>query len=178
MATEPETRIVIVDRKSSQGIPLRVTAELGYAGPLLVSTVNGIEDFGGGYGTFRLSPAARAAGYVATVGRVPLTAAECRAADEALAQLRATWDRSDEGLRQRREVLVNDLRARLAAERSVRGDAWLRGDERRGVESPADVEGDLAAARTALAEFDAAHPQVVEQLRADERDRAAAHAWD
>ncbi len=97
---------------------------------------------------------------------------EAQAVESALATIRAEYAATPDGLADVREGLVEDLKIARDIDREDRDAAWEREDERGAF--VADRDGKIAAARNALAEFDAAHPEIKASLDPDaERAKAA-----
>jgi len=55
--------------------------------------------------------------------------------------------------------------------------AWERGDERGGVTPDAELSAKLEEAEGALAEFDAAHPEVLEEIAAEKQRQLERGLW-
>lgn len=77
-------------------------------------------------------------------------------------------------LREQRRLLATDVAAYADAGDNHRSRAWERGDERGGV-SENEWDAKASAARQALRDFDAAHPEIIAAIDA-ERQRAADEA--
>ena len=167
-----------IAERTTGGHAIKVVAGLGIGGAQLVSTIDGRYDAGQYSLCYRLPDAIKAKGYASSVGRVALTIAETEAAKAAMAALKAEREATPEGLRSRRQYLVETLASILDGEAADRDAAWEREDEARASTTPRKVRQDVAAARQAIRDFDVAHPEVLESIRRDERAAVERHMWD
>jgi len=170
---------VIVDRKAADGREIKVVAGISNVnGRVLMSYIDGVEDSGLLGPNYRIPAAIKARGFVAAVGRVPLTAEEAEAAEAAMAALKAERAATPDGLEDRRQYLVEKLVALRESAAAEREAAWEREDEAAGVTTPAEVAGEIAAASRAVRDFDAAHPEVVAAIKAADAAEARRRMWD
>jgi hypothetical protein len=82
-----------------------------------------------------------------------------------------------ERLRRERRELVSDIQAAIEDQ----ADAFERAHAREDVLAwniKASHEPKIEAARTALAAFDAEHPEIIAQIRAEKSESATRHMWD
>lgn len=112
---------------------------------------------------------------------VALRADEAATLLEAIEAANRAYTQTDDGrqeaLRRERERLVSDYRGATedqadAYERAHAREDVLAWDVRR------SWDGRIAEARAALAAFDAAHPEIVEEIRAEKQAAAERHRWD
>jgi hypothetical protein len=150
----------------------------GYAGkPIVESYVDGKQDHcQGAPGPIPAGKedVAKAKGYTSTVGRVALTAEETEAVREALAAVAAEIEAETLAadplthLKSRRRALAEDLAGLREEDRHRREAAWEREDEAGAFRTSPKLAVQIAAAETALADFDAAHPEVLASIEAAE----------
>jgi len=153
---------------------LAAWVEIGIGGVIWHATVDGRE-CGGCYGAgTAVSPAFRAAGVVANIGRVALTADRYAALCAEAAALKVQYRQSPEGLRGQRRDLGAAIRGAVAEAQAARERAFQ--EDIGGI--PSYDTPKVRAAHAALAAFDEAHPGVVAALAAAKAADADRHAWD
>lgn len=154
---------------------LAAWVEIGMGGVVWQASIDGKGEGGGCYGANTQIPAAhRAAGIVAAIGRVALTPERYAVLQAEAARLRAEYQTSPAALRERRQGLTDAIRGALDDARAARGRAFARDlGGIPGYETPAVI-----AARTALAEFDAAHPEIVAARKAEAEAAADRNRWN
>jgi hypothetical protein len=111
-----------------------------------------------------------AKGYTSVVGRVALTAEETAAVLAALEALRSPAPEgpaATDPIAARRD-LAETLAGLREEDRARRERAWEREDEAGAFRTSPKLAAQIAAAETALADFDAAHPEVLAAIDAAE----------
>jgi len=153
---------------------LAAWVEDGLFGPEWHATLDG-HDQGSALSPNRnIPPAARAAGIVASIGRVALTKERYDALQAEVKRLAAEWAATPAGLRSQRDSLEMGVRGALEDARLAREQAF-EDDCAHGL--PGYDTSAVLAARSALAEFDAAHPEIVKELKADEAAAVERNKW-
>jgi hypothetical protein len=105
---------------------------------------------------------------------VQLRSADIKPLQEAMRQAREQQPRDP---RKEREMLANSI-AGLYAEITRRNEqAWERADERGGVTPDAELSARLEEAEKKLTEFDAAHPEVLEEIAAEKQRQLERGLW-
>jgi multidrug resistance efflux pump len=133
---------------------------------------------GTGITTFGLAKTINGQRYVAAVGKLALTEAECKVLDDAI---KAAELATEEGrirlLRQEREQLVLRVRGAQDGVMAARERAF---DEDTGALWPEVAEAEEAerTARQALKDWDTEHPEVIAAINAEARADAERRLWD
>lgn len=104
--------------------------------------------------------------------RIMITAEEAVALDAVYDQLYEAYRQTPAGLEEERRHLARNVGIAEDVDREERNDRWERGDETGAF--ALDRNGEIGKARQALADFDAAHPEVAASINvAAERRREA-----
>ena len=159
---------------ASNGSAIEITAQVGFDGPMVVAKIDGKET-GSTYSLDRLPAPVKAGAnlVVASIGKVGLTEERYQAVREMFSAARREWANTPDGLRARREALLE----KIADARHEMDSTHRRRVEQAsatGVVPPqtlsrAEIRERNAVA--ALAEFDVQHPEIVASIEA-ERDAA------
>lgn len=170
-----------VDRSTSNGQHLQVWWSDN--GNILYATLDGKGIHNSlGYGTLRTPQTIGTTTVRHYVGghhgrpAVGLTEEDVAAIDQSRDTIRAAYRQSLAGLLDQRRSLLADIRYAAEADAEDRERAWAREDERRWARQ--DQSGKIAAARQALADFDAAHPEVLSAWDAQAERRREAELTD
>lgn len=175
------TQITALEKTASDGRKVKITVEWRYNRAVITSYVNGKQqgtDSGVGEMTARqrakLPP--HITHHTAGVGLTTDEAAQVRAAVAQVTPVEAT-------LRAERQALVSEIRA-LLDEGDYRAEKYHAAGAGDGHEYQikAEYERQAQAVRARLAEFDAAHPEIVTAIKAEQeaerRESVARHMWD
>lgn len=103
-----------------------------------------------------------------------LQSADIKPLQEAMRQAREQQPRDP---RKQREMLANSIAGLYAEITHRKEQAWERGDERGGVTPDAELSAKLEEAEEKLAEFDAAHPEVLEEIAAEKQRQIERGLW-
>jgi hypothetical protein len=154
---------------------LAAWVQIGIGGVVWHASIDGKGEGGGCYGANTQIPAAhRAAGIVAAIGRVALTADRYAVLIAEASILQDQYRNRPESLREQRQNLAADIRGALDDAGHARERAFNRDiGGIPGYEIPAVV-----AARKALADFDAAHPEIAARIADDKAAAAERNTWN
>jgi hypothetical protein len=144
--------------------------ECKYGATWWCASVDGITEGGGGVlgPNLNLPPELLAAGAVAAIGRVALTAERYAQLQDMLAAAKAAHAATPEGLAARRSSLTNAVAIKLSMADDARELAFS--EDIGGI--PGYSNPGLNAARQARADFDAKHPEVAAGIAAAKSDAA------
>ena len=155
---------------------LEAWVEIGIGGVVWCATLDGADE-GKLYTptTHDIPAEARALGFTARIGRVGLTQERHEILRAEAARLAVEYSMRPAALREKREDLCNEIRWATEDAREARDKAFevdcINGLP--GYNTPA-----VQAARKALADFDAAHPEIVDAIEAEREERRKRHEWD
>ena len=166
--------IKAVERMSRQGQKLEVFAVVTPTGVWVESRINGVVDVRITRPTETLPKSIKDMGFIAAVGRIPLTESEIGAVNKALEVARTSHAMTPDGLRSKRESLVTLLVLAESDEQHTRERAWDTEDETGAFQADPAV----AKARKDLSDFDEAYPEVLQSLRDEAKAVARDHMWD
>lgn len=178
------TTYTALTKTSRDGRAIEIKAHLSADGHITAEALVAGKSAGHQYGITRLPDAARRklpAGYTHAVGQVVLTEAEAAQVQTALDRLSAEWRASEAGQRAalvaERQDLAREIR-HLLEEGDYRAERYHATGAGDGHEHAirAEYERRAEAARARLAEFDAAHPEIIAALRAEHEAAAAESA--
>lgn len=153
---------------ASNGSTIEIEAKVGMSGAILVARLDG-KEMASVYGASTLKTPVSANGQtvVASVGKIGLNAERYEIVKAMYAAVKAEHANTPEGLEATRRGLADDLNAiRAEADYAGRGRverAMATGVDKGGV----DLSAKEQAASDALAAFDAAHPEIIEAIRAE-----------
>ena len=173
------TEIKAISRISKKtGHTIEIGAEIAVGGVWYCAWDNGYKmDSRAGYKSN--DPKYRAAGFCGAVGSYAVLIGEDVAIDAAYAQLQEIYHNSPEALRSRRDSLSINLSSLLDAEHAAYT-AKIEHISEHGFtpKSNRDFSAEIAAAKQALADFDAAHPEIIAAIVAEKEESSRRNMWN
>jgi hypothetical protein len=169
------TERMIISRTGSKGQAIEIGTMIDGSAAWVYAKVDGKTDATVlGPGKLNKSVTANGRTYTHRIGNVGILAEELPAIESALAQANHEAAQSPAGLREQRLTLVAKIAGALDETEAARERAYNR--DIGGI--PSYDSPKYRAAKQALAEFDAAHPEIKAALERERQESIKRHMWD